>query len=519
MSRLICIGLLLFISGIQTLSAQFPLDASFGENGIRLIEQAKDMIVLSDGNILVFDDLDQDTKIINVLAFDEHGNAQETFGENGLLKLQLGDKCIFRMAIAADNNEWYMWVGYPNNYYSYDSIIRYNEQGERIKEYGINGAAPLPLHESYVKGNMRILRSGELIVTGELASFDPYIEGRFVCKFTEAGVLDQQFGNSGIVMLNDYNSWVTKRSIFIERSDGSILVGNTVDNGFATFVEVRLLTKWGVRINSFGAGGSAMLLKETYESELYSYLYDEMSEVLYVLTYGFYADEIRVWQINWDGDFNELYGHYGYKENGNLNSVSTMYKLSDGNFYFTGNEFIDNHFQHDISVWKTSPDLAIIPWSSEDVSPDLNLLETADKLQASNDYEIRSVMLQDGSILIMSEAIFYGEYYNDFPEIALIKLNSIDVSQSNICPLLSAPVLYSDPVQSSLQLILDPSASSSFTFSVTDMMGRTVIPHYTVALEPGFGHYTYPIPAELPKGMYLLTIHADNCATGIKFVK
>ena len=153
------------------------------------------------------------------------------------------------------------------------------------------------------------------------------------------------------------------------------------------------------------------------------------------------------------------------------------------------------------------------------MSPSINLIASPDYVEASDDYETRSLMMHDGSILILCKATFRDFYLLDTAKAALIKVPQIDQPRTDLCPLLSVPVLYHDPVQSFLQLTLDPLASGDFTFSVTDMMGRTVIPHYTLDLAPGISNYTYPIPLELPKGMYLLTIHADDCATGIKFVK
>ncbi len=519
MSRLTTMGILVFIMGVQTLSAQYPFDESFGEKGICYIDRAEDMIVLSNGNILVFDSKDPNENIINVLGFDADGKALQSFGENGVLKLQFEKQCTFRMAIGAEHNEWYMWVYNYNINNTNDSVIRFNAEGKRIKEYGINGAVALPIKESYKAGNMLVLRSGELMVTGEFVSAIPNTYGRFVYKYTTTGVLDQQFGDGGLVMLNDYNTFIAGRSIFVERSDGKIIVGNTVT--FSIYIETHiiLLNKFGVPDTSFGEQGRVTLSAGIGDCSLSSYWYDDRSEVLYCLTYGAYFNDVRVWQINWDGEFNELFGSNGYKKNGELNGAKTIYKMSNGTFLYTGSDYINYHFQWDIAVWKTTPDLIVLPWPSKLHIPSVNLQETEDLGQASDDHELCSIMCNDGSILILADAKLYNDYDSEYPDVALIKLNVREELRPDLCPLLSVPVLYADQVQSSFLLTLDPQASGSFTFSITDMLGRTVVPHYTLNLEPGLAHYTYPIPQDLPKGMYLLTIHADDCATGIKFVK
>lgn len=519
MSRPTTMGFLMFILGFQTLSAQYPLDESFGDKGICYIDRAEDMIVLTNGNILVFDSEDSDEHIINVLGFDADGQPLKSFGENGVLKLQFEKPCTFRMAISAEDNEWYMWAYKYNINNSNDSVIRFNAEGERIKEYGINGAAALPIKKGYKVGNMLVLRSGELMVTGELTSAIPNTYGRFVYKYTTAGVLDQQFGDAGLVMLNDYDTHDAGRSIFVERSDGKIVVGNTVN--FSIYIEthINLINKWGVPDTAFGEKGRVTLTAGVSDCSLSSYWYDDRSEVLYILTYGFYINDVRVWQINWDGEFNELFGPDGYKKNGELNGAKTIYKMSNGTFLYTGSDYIGYHFQWDIAVWKTTPDLIVLPWPSKLHIPSINLQETEDLLQASDDRELRSIMCDDGSILILADAKLSNDDDSKYPDVALLKLKVREEIRPDMCPLLSVPVLYADQVQSSFLLTLDPQASGSFTFSVTDLMGRTIVPHYTINLEPGLAHYTYPIPQDLPKGVYLLTIHADDCSTGIKFVK
>ena len=516
MSRLITMGVLICILGVQTLSAQYPMDESFGEDGIRFIDQADDMIVLSNGNILVFDG-SQDSYTLKILAFDNDGNTLQSFGDYGTLKLEFETKIGFRMAVAAENNEWYMWLYKYVNYDYYDSIFHFNERGERIKEYGINGAASLPMVERYTPGNMLILRSGELMVTGELEAFVTHKHSRFIYKLTTDGKLDPQFGDAGIVVVNNVETSTTARSIFFERRDGSILVGNTVTPNNYVESEIEVFTKWGAPDSSFGNDGKVVLSPGTNVSELSSFWYDESSEVLYILTYGV-DGEVFVWQLNYNGVFNYLYDIYGHKKSMALSGAQTIYKLSDG-FLFTGTNFIDYYFQSDLSVWKTNGDLVLTPWPSGDLAPFKNLQEPPDWEDASDDFELRSLMLQDGSILILCKSLFHGFNLPDYPNAALIKIPNLDQPRTDLCPLLSVPVLYHDQEQSFLQLTLDPLASGDFTFSVTDMMGRTVIPHFSLDLAHGISNYTYPIPLELPNGMYLLTIHADDCATGIKFVK
>ena len=518
MSRLITMGVLVFILGAQTLSAQFPLDKSFGENGFLFLEQADDVIQLSNGNILVFDGSLQDNYSITVFAFDDNGKAKESFGDNGALKFQFDNIVVFRMAIAAENNEWYMWMHSVDNLGYRDSIIRFNEEGERIKEYGINGAVRVPFGDGYVAGNMLILRSGELMVAVELESLIPSLSSRYVCKYTKEGAPDPQFGDSGRAIMNHGEMLYDNRPILLEHQDGSILVGNTITTNNNSKTELELLTNLGLPDSSFGNSGKVILSAGTNTSVLSSYWYEEMSEILYILTDG-PSGESFVWQLNRDGELNYAYGSNGHKQNLALIGAQTMYKINDGTFFFTGIEFLNNYFQRDIAIWKTNAELAILPWASGDLSPSINLIASPDYVEASDDYETRSLMMQDGSILILCKATFRDFYLLDTAKAALIKVPPIDQPRTDLCPLLSVPVLYHDQEQSFLQLTLDPLASGNFTFSVTDMMGRTVIPHYSLYLAPGISNYTYPIPLELPNGMYLLTIHADDCATGIKFVK
>ena len=314
MSRLITMGVLICILGAQTLSAQFPLDKSFGENGFLFLEQADDVIQLSNGNILVFDGSLQDNYSITVFAFDENGQARESFGDNGALKFQFDNIVVFRMAIAAENNEWYMWMHSVDNLGYRDSIIRFNEEGD-------------------VAGNMLILRSGELMVAVELESLIPSLSSRYICKYTKEGAPDPQFGDSGRAIMNHGEMLYDNRPILLEHQDGSILVGNTITTNNNSKTELELLTNLGLPDSSFGNSGKVILSAGTNTSVLSSYWYEEMSEILYILTDG-PSGESFVWQLNRDGELNYAYGSNGHKQNLALIGAQTMYKMNDGTFFF-----------------------------------------------------------------------------------------------------------------------------------------------------------------------------------------
>jgi uncharacterized delta-60 repeat protein len=218
------------------------LDASFGSNGIATVnvavgagkkaEFARAVVVQSDGKIVIAGPIEHDTAAtgdaardtdIAVVRYDTTGQLDQTFGTNGITRLDLGTGGVDGTAFRGDTS------------------------------WGLT------------------LLSGDdlLVVGGKLADGAGRTDIDYaVVKLTSNGTLDTTFGTNGLATLDVGKGTDGPRTAIVQ-PDGKIVVsGHTSDAGVVTTVLFRLLPN-GQFDSSFGTNGVVNVALLAFVAEAY----------------------------------------------------------------------------------------------------------------------------------------------------------------------------------------------------------------------------------------------------------
>ncbi len=218
------------------------LDASFGSNGLATVnvaagadkkaELARSVVVQSDGKIVIAGPMEHDTAAtgdsardtdIALARFDTTGQLDQTFGTNGITRLDLGTGTVSGEAFRGDT----AW-----------------------------GLTLLP-------------GDSLLIVGGKLAEGPSRTDNDYaVMKLTSNGTVDTTFGTNGLVTLDIGAGNDNPRTAIIQ-PDGKIVVsGHTSNAGVVTTVLFRLLPD-GTFDSSFGRDGVVNVALLPFVAEAY----------------------------------------------------------------------------------------------------------------------------------------------------------------------------------------------------------------------------------------------------------
>lgn len=211
------------------------LDASFGSNGIATInvavgahkkaELARAVVVQSDGKIVIAGLFEHDTTAtgdaardtdITVIRFDTTGQLDQTFGTNGITRLDLStgtvDGTAFRGDIAwgltllsGDNllvvgGKLAEVAGRTDSDYA---VVKLTANGLVDKSFGTNGLFTLDVEQGNDSPRTAIVQpDGKIIVSGhtEIAEDTPNeVVSTVLFRLNSNGQLDPSFGKNGII--------------------------------------------------------------------------------------------------------------------------------------------------------------------------------------------------------------------------------------------------------------------------------------------------------------------------------
>ncbi|WDQ17494.1 ELWxxDGT repeat protein [Rhodopirellula sp. P2] len=246
------------------------VDMAFGNAGVTVTnwpldsidDQAKDMVVLPDGKILVVGDSisSPDTNAIkNVVVARYHpdGNLDTSFGTGGIVIADLGTSRDRANAIAVRPDGRFVIAGTMEASSNANfALAQFLADGTLDTAFGVSGIATLDLGQTSTEEafDLVIDAGGNLVVVGGSAG------DVGVARFLANGTPDTTFNTTGFVRLDLGRPSDTAKSVAID-SSGKIIVGGT-RGGFAggvsdyDFALFRLDTD-GTLDPTFGSGGIA----------------------------------------------------------------------------------------------------------------------------------------------------------------------------------------------------------------------------------------------------------------------
>jgi uncharacterized delta-60 repeat protein len=228
------------------------LDTTFGIGGIvaaPIYGFSNSIAIQNDGKILM---ACSGEKYISLIRYNINGNLDTIFGNGGIVTTALSTTGI-SMAIQSDGKIIMTGYEYNGNYYLY--LLRYNTNGTLDNTFGYNGIVTKTLAGGRA---LAIQSDGKIVVAGTDHSTSNH--NFAIVRFTSNGILDNTFGNGGIVT----TTFGIAEAIAIQ-SDGKIVAtGWRYIFGFnKEFFTVRYNTN-GSLDNTFASGGIATIAISNY---------------------------------------------------------------------------------------------------------------------------------------------------------------------------------------------------------------------------------------------------------------
>lgn len=200
------------------------LDKTFGNGGYATARTAVDYAIgaaqQSDGKILVVGSSFKPFSSIytpQVVRFLPNGAVDTTFGSNGIVQLTL-DGCAEFTAVSPLPDSKILVAGclHDNEF----ALVRLLTDGMLDNTFGTNGVVTTPLGSSNRMAEMMIQPDGKIVLAGRMN-----LAARTVLvRYTEDGVLDSSFGDSGVVNVKA-TQWDAVQTAVLQPDGNVLLVG------------------------------------------------------------------------------------------------------------------------------------------------------------------------------------------------------------------------------------------------------------------------------------------------------
>ncbi len=261
------------------------LDENYGENGIAdfgyecSYNTGKDAVIDSLGRVIVaVNSNGEDESVLMLYRVTEDGYTDDSFDEDGIVETLFDDTKLFPESINLESTGQIVVAGVAGNLYEGNAeflAVRYNgstpplvgdtiivdpprdDDGDLDLSYGINGFAYASVSKVDICTDSKIDSEGRMVLAG-YTSFGTKIAK--VIRFKVDGILDNSFGEDGIVSLPDLeNSFKSPDignvySLDIDTEGRIIIVGSKYITDSYDIVVARLLSN-GNLDDSFGEGG------------------------------------------------------------------------------------------------------------------------------------------------------------------------------------------------------------------------------------------------------------------------
>lgn len=216
------------------------LDLSFGTNGIVQTvdpEGALDMIIQNDGKIVTVSTLNTGGGDIAIMRHEVNGDADNSFGVNGLVHVDFSGGSDAGNAIALQSDGKIIVVGSAQNSTNSNSdiaLVRLNANGTLDNTFGTGGKVTLDLgNPNYESAyDVAVQSDGKIVVIG-LSGTDMFCK-EAILRFTTSGLLDLSFDGDGMISPFCFGSFsISRLNALTIQNDGKILVGGSKNNNFA----------------------------------------------------------------------------------------------------------------------------------------------------------------------------------------------------------------------------------------------------------------------------------------------
>jgi len=304
-------------------------DASFGDNGVVVSriqggseysqEGGEDLVTDSQGNILVIGYFSaisgNTTSKAYIWKYTPGGALMTTFGNNGILVIDLGDRDERFEDIELDAHDNIFIVGSYNNK---AAILKFDSRGVFCQDFGVNGVSTgFRTGVKFVA--LAIAPGGAIYCTGyDYLGYDS-TDDMLLMKFNSDGTVDTSFGSSGYVTHDNavacsFSGDDRGECITLDDSE-NIYIGGYSGYWYSKYFSVWKCTSDGSLDTSFGQKGFVSLYRPpsirgaSYANDitLDSSNYILLTGLAHDMTY----DDMIIWKFLPDGTLDPRFGTDG----------------------------------------------------------------------------------------------------------------------------------------------------------------------------------------------------------------
>lgn len=213
------------------------LDSTFGDNGMVITNSgyendvAYDILILSDGHILLCGYADALAQQVLIEKFSETGALDSSFGTGGIALYDLNPGNDVAWAIRMHPNGKIMAAGRKgagNGKTDY-MVMAINANGTLDTGFGIGGVASKNININDAALDMLIEPSGKIVLAGSSGGGLLGSQDFSICRFNENGSVDNTFGTNGATV-SEIGTFFSEAAAIGRQSDGKLVVaGKSAD--------------------------------------------------------------------------------------------------------------------------------------------------------------------------------------------------------------------------------------------------------------------------------------------------
>ncbi len=329
------VSFLVLLCSKQGLPQAGQLDTTFGQYGIVTTDlyvsatssQSYSVAVQSDGKIVAVG-TSIDKKYFTVVRYRSNGKLDNSFGTNGIVKVNLGLGVGYRNSEAystaiqkiGDSEKivaaGYLYSGNSGGASGDDNefaVIRLNQNGSLDNTFGAdtNGVVITTIGSSDdIARSIAIQNDGKIVVAGYSNNGNDYDFA--VVRYNLNGTLDNSFGSEGIVTTDLSGTGLNDQAYSIAiQNDEKIVVAGASGSGTNDFAIVRYNPN-GFRDNTFGTNGIVI----THTASIYDYALSiaiQRDEKIVLGGYSFNGtdNDFALARYNSNGSIDTSFGNLG----------------------------------------------------------------------------------------------------------------------------------------------------------------------------------------------------------------
>ncbi|MBM9606300.1 delta-60 repeat domain-containing protein [Desulfopila inferna] len=342
------LGMMLLLLPGQSMGG-YILDPDFNNGGIKVDDiangndQANAVLLLEDGRIVVAGTSEVDPAVeVAVVRYNSNGTLDTTFASDGKATFTLGSGDDGANDLAITENGNIVVAGYLRETIGGEkkfALFRITPSGILDIDFGISGIVTLRQEEYDGEAFSVVIDSENRIVVGGVLRSEAR-NWAVAARFLEDGTLDTSFGDGGFrrIVTEEFN---TTANFIAQNDDGSLILGGVKesDESPATAILFRL-TENGDIDTAFGSNGEAVGdLGEN--SQFFSGVFlEDFSLVAAGFTTVDERQSITTAKFSADGKLDSSYGTNGIAVNdlgpGNAGIAHSITALDDGSLLVIG---------------------------------------------------------------------------------------------------------------------------------------------------------------------------------------